>query len=134
MTPQRFLRLITGLGRVRAVLHNACGLAEVFCDAASFGVRAGRLDIVLPAAHLHLDLGGLTCARLLDAGDDAHPSKRSVVLYGQGGRPAVAFVLDPHEAAGQTRQHATFAALRSQLGDHVSFVEADGQAETRVLH
>ena len=128
-----FLRMIGGLGRVRAVLHNANGLAEVFCDAACFRLNEGRLDVVLPAAHMHVDLAALSCARLLDKGGHNHPTRRSVVLYGPGGEAAVALVLDAEDDAARRRQQATFAELRAQFGEHVPLQE-DRAASERVLH
>jgi hypothetical protein len=109
-------------------------MAEVFCDAACFQVRRGRLDLVLPDAHMHLSLAALGHAHLLAAGSGAHPSRESVVLYGRNGHPAVALVLDAAGERERALQHGTFEALRTQFGEHVPFEPAGEEREIRVLH
>jgi hypothetical protein len=127
-----FVRSLAGLGRLRAVLHHASGLAEVFCEAASLHVTPSRLDIVTPAAHVHLDLQPLTCARLLDPGNHAHPAKPSVVFYAQGGAPVLALVLDDTDELARARQHVAFLELRARFGAHVRL--GDVPPVARVLH
>ena len=127
-----FVRSLAGLGRLRAVLHHASGLAEVFCDATCLDVTPSRLDVVTPGAHVHLDLGPLSCARLLDAGDHAHPAKPSVVLYARGGAPVLALVLEGGDELARARQRSAFVELRSRFGGHVCLGE-QAVAE-RVLH
>jgi len=127
-----FVRSLSGLGRLRAVLHHASGLAEVFCEATCLDVTSSRLDVVTHGAHVHLDLRPLACARLLDAGDHAHPAKPSVVLYARGGAPVLALVLDGSDELACARQRMAFLELRSRFGGHVCL--GDAPVAERVLH
>jgi hypothetical protein len=127
-----FVRSLAGLGRLRAVLHHASGLAEVFCEAASLDVTASRLDVLTAGAHVHLDLKPLACARLFDAGAHAHPAKPSVVLYARGGAPVLALVLDGTDELARARQHVAFLELRARFGGHVRL--GDAPPVERVLH
>lgn len=125
-----FLADAASLGRVRAVLRNCSGMAEVFCSCESFVVTPQWLTVRTPTSHLHVQMASLRIAELKDGRASADLEHPSIWFHARCAAPSLLLILDQTEGEERRRQEIAFARLCRRYGERVTFGAAQERRET----
>src|SRR5690606_12526853 len=113
---EALLRSCRGLGRVRLVVRNPVGLAEVFADLSSLDVSAGWANVVQPGAHVHLTPRAFGAVAFRAVSGDVGHVAPAIWLYGSEGCPLVMIVLDQASGRLAAEQAGVYEKLKREFG------------------